>query len=358
MFLRMFVFSLLAYPTLVAAQEPITLADVEEGLPEISADEPLAAEFSAMKAAEYLDRSALNWQKTKKCATCHTNLFYMAARPALKSILPDSGEVRVFYEDYRKVRWEKKKPTEAQGFWPIVVGTGLTFNDLQHTGKLSDVSREVLDIMWTVQRKDGGWRWPDCDYAPIEIDDHYGVTVAALTIGIAPDNYAETPQAQAGLKKLRGYLKSNPPKSLHHRAMLAWVSVRVDGIATDEQRKSTLTELLDRQLEDGGWCTGGLLTDWKGLERIDEKPVDSKISDGYATGFVIVVARELGVPANDPRLKRGITWIKANQRESGKWFTQSPVHDCGNLISNVGSAYVVLALQACGELEGWPLGEK
>ena len=43
------------------------------------------------KAAEYLDRAALNWQKTKKCATCHTNLFYMAARPALRTILPDSG---------------------------------------------------------------------------------------------------------------------------------------------------------------------------------------------------------------------------------------------------------------------------
>ena len=38
----------------------------------------------------------------------------------------------------------------------------------------------------------------------------------------------------------------------------------------------------------------------------------------------------------------------------GKWFTQSPVNDAGNLISNVGSAYVILALQACGELPGWP----
>ena len=43
-----------------------------------------------------------------------------------------------------------------------------------------------------------------------------------------------------------------------------------------------------------------------------------------------------------------------NQRESGKWFTQSPVKDAGNLISNAGSAYVILALQACGELPDWP----
>ena len=62
------------------AQQPIRLSDVAEGLPESRADEPKASHFSAEQAAKYLDR-ALNWQKTKKCATCHTNLFYMAARP-------------------------------------------------------------------------------------------------------------------------------------------------------------------------------------------------------------------------------------------------------------------------------------
>lgn len=356
--LRIIVLLIATTPTFVAAQQLITLNDVEEGLPAITADEPIATEFSAERAAQYLDRSALNWQKTKKCATCHTNLFYMVARPALKTILPDSGEVRSFYEDYRKVRWEKKGPTEAQGFWPIVVGTGLTFNDLQTNGKLSDVAREVLDIMWTVQREDGGWKWPDCDYAPLEIDDHYGVTLAALTVGIAPDGYAETPQARAGLEKLRKYLKDNPPKSLHHRAMLAWCSIRVDGIVTQEQRDKTLAELLALQLDDGGWSTAGLLTDWKGLARSDGQPLDTNTSDGYGTGLVIVIARELGVPADDPQLQRGIASLHVNQRESGKWFTRSPVKECSNLITNVGSAFAVLALHACGELPRGPFGKR
>lgn len=343
-------------PALVVAQQIITLGDVEEGLPEISADEAIADQFSAEKAAEYLDRSALNWQKTKKCATCHSNMGYLWARPALSSVLEDSGEVRAFYEDYRKVRWAKKGPSEKQGFWPIVVGAGLTFNDLQTTGKLSKVAREVLDIMWTVQRKDGGWRWPDCDYAPLEIDDHYGATVAALIVGIAPDGYAGTPAAKAGLEKLREYFKNDPPKSLHHRAMLAWVSKRIDGIVSAEQRQRTLDELLALQLDDGGWSTAAFLTDWKGgLEREDGKALATDISDGYGTGLVIVIARDLGVAADDPRLQKGIAWLKANQRESGKWFTRSPVVEAMNLISNIGSAYAVLAMQACGELPGWPL---
>ena len=352
--LRALLLLTVAWPTFVAAQQPITLKDVAKGLPEISSDEPMATKFSAIKAAEYLDRSALNWVKTKKCVTCHTNMFYMIARPALRTIQPDSGEVRSFYEDYRKVRWQKNGPTEKDGFWPIVVGTGLTFNDAQTTGKHSDVAREVLDIMWKVQREDGGWNWPDCDYAPMEIDDHYGVTIAALTVGVAPGGYAETPQSRAGLEKLRTYFKNNPPKSLHHRAMLAWCSVRIDGIATEEQRKQTLAELLALQLDDGGWSTSGFLTDWKGLARNDGKPLNTKISDGYGTGLVMVIARELGLPADDARLRRGVKWIRTNQRESGKWFTQSPVKDAGNLISNAGSAYVILALQACDELPGWP----
>ena len=138
--------------------------------------------------------------------------------------------------------------------------------------------------------------------------------------------------------------------------MLAWCSVRIEGIATPKECEKTLAELLALQLDDGGWSTSGLLSDWKGLVPQGEK-LDTKTSDGYATGLVIVIARELGVPANDARLRRGIAWLHANQRESGKWFTRSPVRECSNLITNAGSAFAVLALQSCGELPGDLLGQ-
>ena len=342
----------------VDAQDVVTLDSVPDRRESIFGDEPIAKAFSAQKAAVYLDRAALTWQKDKKCATCHTNMPYLFARPALAEFQMDSGEVRAFFEAYPKVRWQKKLPTESRGFWPIVVGAGLTFNDLQSTGRLSEVAREVLDLMWMVQREDGGWNWPDCNYAPMEIDDHYGVTLAALTVGIAPEGYAGSDNAKAGLDKVRTYFKNNPPKSLHHRAMLAWSSLRIEGIATDAQRAETLTELLAKQLDDGGWSTAGFLTDWKGLARDDGQPLDTQTSDAYATGLVIVIGRELGVPADDPRLQRGVQWLKANQRESGKWFARSPVNDAGNLISNTASAFAILALQSCGELPGWPFVTK
>ncbi len=340
--------------SVIQAQDVVTLQSVPSQREKITDEEPLAAEFSAKRAAIYLDRAALTWQKEKKCVTCHTNMPYLFARPALASVLRDSNEVRQFFEQYRTVRWKKKGPTEKQGFWPVVVGAGLTFNDVQTTGKLSPVTRDVLDLLWTVQRDDGGWKWPHCDYAPMEIDDHFGVTLAALTVGIAPDGYAETEAAKAGLANLRTYLKNNPPKSLHHRAMIAWCSLRIDGIASDDDRARTLDQLLTLQRPDGGWSTSSFLTDWQGLQRDDGEPLDTKTSDAYGTGLVIVISRELGTPADHPRLKRGIRWLLSNQRESGKWFTRSPVNDAGNLISNTGSAYAVLALQSCGKLPGWP----
>ncbi|MBI2479452.1 MAG: hypothetical protein HYV60_12710 [Planctomycetia bacterium] len=250
-------------PAFIVVQQPITLNDVGVALPDTTADEPIAAEVSAKKAVRYLDRSALNWQKTKKCATCHTNLFYLAARSVLSTILPDSGEVRSFYENYRK---------------------------------LARISKSFARIF-----------------------------------------------------------RNNPLKSLHHRAMLAWCSVRVDGIAPQEQRDKTLAELLALQHDDGGWSTAGLLSDWKGLASSDGQPLDTRDSNGYGTGFVIVVALELGVPADDRRLRRGIEWLHTHQRDSGRWVTRSPVKEYRNLISGVGSTFAVLALQACGELPGGPL---
>jgi squalene-hopene/tetraprenyl-beta-curcumene cyclase len=239
-----------------------------------------------------------------------------------------------------------------------VVSAALVFNDVQTTGQLSDAARAALDEMWKVQRADGGWTWPNCEWAPLEIDDHYGVTLAALTVGLAPDGYATTDAARPGIGKLVKYLRSDPPKSLHHRAMLAWTSRRIPGIATGIDRLETLEELLALQCSDGGWSTASFLSDWKGLQRGDGEPLATTTSDGYGTGLVIVIARALGMAADDPRLQRGIHWLKTHQRQNGMWFTRSPVNDAGNLISNIGSAFAILALQSCHELPGWPFDEE
>src|SRR5205807_911467 len=78
----------------------------------------------------------------------------------------------------------------------------------------------------------------------------------------------------------------------------------------------------------------------------------SLASDGYATGFAVYVARQAGVPAADPALRRGVDWLKRHQRASGRWFTPSQAWHTQHRIANAGTAFAVLALHACGEVPG------
>ena len=70
-------------------------------------------------------------------------------------------------------------------------------------------------------------------------------------------------------------------------------------------------------------------------------------SDGYATGLVVYVLRQAGVPAQDPAIRSGVAWLEGNQRESGRWFTRSLNNDKAHYISNAGTGFAVMALAAC-----------
>jgi len=311
-----------------------------------SPTEPLAAAFSMERAARFLDQAAVSWTRQRKCGTCHTNYPYLVARPTLREpAAPAMAEVRRFFED-RVAHWDDAGK-EARPRWDAeVVSTAaaLAMNDAATTGKLHPRTRQALDRIWTVQRPDGGFNWLKCDWPPYEYDDYHGAIVAALGAGHAPDRYAQTPAAQAGLQRLRAYFSKNPPPNLHHQAMLLWASTRLDDLMTAEQRSATISRLRALQRADGGWNLPSL-GDWK---RRDGTPNDAGApSDGFATGLVIFVLRQADVPAADPALQRGVAWLLSHQRASGRWFTRSLNNDKDHYISHAGTAFAVLALRAC-----------
>jgi squalene-hopene/tetraprenyl-beta-curcumene cyclase len=291
----------------------------------------------------------VNWTRSRKCFTCHTNLSYLLARPMISPVAsgksPAHDYVRGSLESIVLDRWKTRGPR-----WPtevVTAGTFLAFNDAHTTGKLHPASRQALDRMWTIQRDDGSWKWLHCDYPPMEIDDHYGVTVAAIGAGVAPDGYADTPQARAGLAKIKAYLAAHPGEYLHHRAMVLWASSYLPRLElmTKAEHDRCVADLLARQLPDGGWSAAAL-GEW---DRQDGLPQDAKAGDGYGTGFVVYVLRRAGLPASDPRLQKGVAWIKTHQRASGRWFTPSLVRDGEHYLTQAGTAYACMALYACGE---------
>ena len=329
----------------------ITLENAPKAGPIIPAPN-LNPKFSPVSAARYLDIASLNWQRDKNCATCHTNMAYLMARPALEEVTPSSGEVRNFYEQYIEQRWagSGNKP-KIGDYRTVVLAVGLVLNDTASGQNLSAVAQHALDLMWSTQREDGSWKWAKCGWAPMEIDDHYGVTLAAIAAGSAPGLDAESPLAKQGLHRIRGYLKSEPAPSLHHRIMMLWASQYLDGILSQPQQESILEELTKSQRPDGGWSTAQLLSDWKEFKRKDQRQPDLVNSDAYATGLALVVLRGSGYQGDDPRIVSALTWIETHQDEDGKWFTASPSKDSKQYFTNIGTAFAVLGLDAYGRIE-------
>ena len=334
---------LVAPPGLTMAQESKPAARLAPN----SATEPFATAASMPRAAAFLDETALSWTRQHRCGTCHTNYPYLVARPALPpSDTAAMAEVRRFFED-RVAHWDDSDKAAKPRWDAEVVATAaaLALNDAATTGRLHPLTRKALDRTWTLQKSSGGFDWLKCGWPPYEHDDYYGAIVAALGAGNAPDGYAQSPAAQAGLTRLRAYLAANPPPDLHHATMLLWASTRLDGLMTAEARSATLARLRERQRPDGGWSLPAL-GHWK---RRDGTPNDPQApSDGYATGLTVFVLRQAGVPASDPAIRRGVAWLRTHQRASGRWFTRSVNNDKYHYITHAGTAFAALALHHCG----------
>jgi squalene-hopene/tetraprenyl-beta-curcumene cyclase len=324
------------------ADEPVTLRTVKAPA-ENRKDEPWAKAFSVDQAVRFMDAAALSWTRTHGCFSCHSNLSYLYARPSVAADVPAHGEVRHALEEMVSKRWAKEGPRwDAE---VVVSAAALAFNDAATTRKLHPLTKAALDRMWTIQRQDGGWSWYKCNWPPMEYDDHYGVTLAAIAVGVAPENYAKTEAARKGLDGIRRYLKANPPRNAHHRAMLLWASSYLADLQSDAERRQTVKELRALQRPDGGWSAAGLGS-WKRSDKLQQDP---STSDGYGTGFVIYVLRRAGVPADDPALQKGVAWLKNNQRESGRWFTRSLNRDNKHYLTHAGTAFAVMALASCAE---------
>lgn len=311
-----------------------------------SADEPKLAELSLSKATESLDRISLAWVRKHECGSCHTGWPYLMARGTPGGApSPALAEIRQFFEG-RIARWEEDEKVKKHAHREIVgTAAALALHDARTAGRLAPITREALDRMWTMQRKDGAWSWPKCDWPPFEIDDYYGAVLAAVGVAFAPDHYVRGDSARAGVEKLRAYFRSTPAPSLHHQTWLLWASAKLDGLLPVAQQHATIAEVLALQRSDGGWSMESLGKGWVGRRGKEANP--DAPSDGYGTGLVVHVLRQSGVPASEAALhalQRGRAWLASNQRQSGRWFTPSLNGVKQHYMSDAASAFAVLAL--------------
>jgi squalene-hopene/tetraprenyl-beta-curcumene cyclase len=355
-----------------------------------------SSSWNPKAAAAYLDQRESWWMAWPPaardhgtfCVSCHTAVPYALARPALRAALgeetPSQNERMLLENVTKRVRlWKEVKPfyteysgdhktSQSRGTESILNALILASADARN-GKLSDDTRAAFDNMWALQAKTGdqrgAWPWLDFGYEPFEATDsvYYGASLAAVAVGTAPKNYRAAPEIQNNLKLLGDYLRRESSRQpLIHQVVCLWAATKWPGLLAPAVRKSIVDSVLGRQQPDGGWGLSSLGWTWRGLSlhslinlwmHSNDSPMAGK-SDGYATGLIVFVLGQAGVPRGDAHLQRGRSWLLRNQNQSeGLWPGYSlvnrrdPSYGTGRFMNDAATAYAVLALTASGKIE-------
>ncbi|MBW4039470.1 MAG: hypothetical protein HIU91_11475 [Acidobacteria bacterium] len=229
-------------------------------------------------------------------------------------------------------------------------------NVLHH---LSPETAQALQLMFELQRPTGDWPIEDDNNPPLESSPFQLATVAARAIANAPGWLGEqrgTP-LQSRVDLLEDYLRAGGKmQGDYDQTDLLWSASELPGLLDAKKMQRLVGMIFDHQQIDGGWSirTFARPDQWGNGNRaakLREEPefIDPP-SDGHMTGLAIIALRKAGVPATDPRIQRGVAWLLANQRSSGRWWTRSLNRDGWQFISYSGTAYPLLALELCNAL--------
>jgi squalene-hopene/tetraprenyl-beta-curcumene cyclase len=386
-------------------------------------DAKSAAGYLDQRAAWWMSWPRAQRDHETFCISCHTAVPYAISRSSLRSALGEQSlppvERRLLDNVTKRVRlWHEVEPfyndkdrgpyksVESRGTESVLNALVLASHDAT-TGHLSPDTLTAFSNMWAEQvvaagtpasrpgpsgtasvaasakagydapsvstaptyadapNQLGAWRWLRFKNEPWEADDSdfYGAALAAIAVGMAPENYRARAEIQPNLKLLHDYLnRQSSSEPLMNRVVLLWASTKLPGILDSAQQKVILNQILSKQEPDGGWSLPALAPNW---QRHDNSPQDPQ-SDGYATGLIAFVLEQFALPLDSGRLKTAplpddhsvrlrsaLAWLSTHQDpSSGAWPSVSLNNNAAHHISpdtvrfmnDAATAYAVLAL--------------
>jgi squalene-hopene/tetraprenyl-beta-curcumene cyclase len=337
-----------------------------------SADEPRVTAFgpaSLQAAAKYLEDGALSWVREKSCVNCHTTGPYLVERTAWSlQFGPPSVEVHANFIGSVPKEVKPVKETEKDGhkFFPgtfssVWLALGLAEWDRHVTKATSEPTDRALRVMFEHQSTNGAF----VSHGEVEIP--HITTDFELSLQAARA-IAAAPEWQSGLKddvlleriaKLKSWLRSATPKNDFDRVLKLQLAHYFPELVTQSEREAALELLSSKQHADGGWSTRDMSTidAWhfamspyvvKLIENLPD--ANEPASDAYMTALAIVLMRQSDIPPSDPRIARGLTWLKGEQRQSGRWWMHSLYRGNYHYITYIATAQALKAFDLCGEL--------
>ena len=216
---------------------------------------PAAPSWDRQAAARYLDSRETWWQAWDRaqkdhgtlCISCHTQLPYALARPALRNALgeksPSAEEQAMLASIEKRVRiWKDAEPfypdakygdgkaVESRNTEAVLNAVILSSYDAQ-LGHLSQTTRAAFANAWALQSKTGpaagAWVWQNFYYTPWESpeSEYHGAALMAVAVGKAPDHYRDNAAITANLSALRGYLRNHyQAQPLLNKILALWAS--------------------------------------------------------------------------------------------------------------------------------------
>ncbi len=185
------------------------------------------------------------------------------------------------------------------------------------------------------QRQAGNWHGM-ATRTPIQDGDisRTALAIQAISVYGIPARKAEF---SARISRAAAWLVAQQPQSTEERIMqllgLSWAGANRPVLDTRTR------ELKALQHSDGGW---------------GQTP--NLVSDAYATGQVLYTLHELGQPASDPAIQRGIAFLLRTQADDGTWhvisramkiqpyFKSGFPYEHDQWISQSGTAWAAMAL--------------
>jgi hypothetical protein len=199
-----------------------------------------------------------------------------------------------------------------------------------------NVGTEALVYYLSAKQRPAG-NWHGIGTRPPIQDGDISRTAMAIRILAVYGAPARKADVAGRISRAAAWLAAQTPISTEEHVMkllgLSWAG------ADRPLRDTRLRELGDLQRRDGGWAQ---------TPNLD--------SDAYATGQVLFTLRELGLPATDAAIRRGVAFLVGTQAQDGSWFVKSramkiqPYFESGfpyghdQWISQSGTAWATLAL--------------
>ena len=327
-----------------------------------------AAAYLEDRVSWWMDWPTAARERDTACVSCHTTAPYALARLApsvgrasarpgsVARRLLDSVETRVtawsdvapYYSDERH---GPPKTSESRGTEAILNALVLATRDAGG-GRVEATTRQAFEHLWSLQLTEGeaagAWPWLEFGLEPWEGPggQYYGAALAAVAVGVVPDDHAMSVEAQPHVARLLDYLsRQSGTTTLFNRLTALWAVSGLTGGFDAAQRDAIAAEAFGVQHADGGWGLASL----GAFERRDGTTL-ARSSDGYATALAVLSLSGLPSAGDDPRLERAVRWLRQHQEADGSWPASSlnrerePASDRGRFMRDAATAYAVLAL--------------